>query len=169
VADHYQILGVSKLATSECIRKAFRAKAKKMHPDVNPDVSPEEFLRINEAYRVLSDETRRRLYDLRLKHGIIGQRVYYRPGNVGAAYRAQYQHAKKPANDEMPKILEKILNYFLFISLILASLFAVFLGIYRLFQEPIEGVNPYHGLVVGVVLAGLMTVAYLTYIKASKS
>lgn len=168
MADLYQILGVSKLATADCIRKAFREKAKRMHPDVNPDVSPDEFLRINEAYRILSDETRRRLYDLRLKHGITSQRVYYRPGNMGAAYRAQYQHAKKPEKDVMPKILEKIINYFLFISLILASLFAVFFGIYRLFQEPIDGVNPYHGLLLGVVLLSLMTVAFLTYIKASK-
>jgi len=169
MADYYQTLGVSNMATADCIRKAFRAKAKEMHPDTNPGVSPDDFFRINEAYQVLSDENKRRIYDLRLKHGITGQRVYYRPGDVRTTYHAQYRQGKKSPEDEIPGWVEKFINYFLFLSLFLASLYAIFFGIYRLFQEPINGVNPYHGVVLGVVLTVLMLIGYFTYIKANKN
>lgn len=169
MVDYYKILGVSSLASTDCIRKAFRSKAKALHPDVNPEISPEEFLLINEAYQVLSDENKRRLYDLRLKHGTLGQRVYYRPGNVRTAYQAQYNYRKKSSEDEKMGMFEKIVTYFLFLSLFITSLFAVIFGIYRLFQEPVEGVNPYLGIVLGVVLTILMSIGYFTYIKANKS
>jgi len=65
VKDYYQTLGVSKNASQEDIKKAFRKLARKHHPDVNPgDAAAEErFKEINEAYEVLSDEEKRKKYD----------------------------------------------------------------------------------------------------------
>jgi DnaJ-class molecular chaperone len=63
--DYYEILGIDKNASKDDIKKAFRKKARKYHPDVNPEQnrSGEKFKQINEAYRVLSDDKKREMYD----------------------------------------------------------------------------------------------------------
>ena len=65
--DYYETLGVSKTATSDDIRKAFRKLARQYHPDVAKDKdkkgAEEKFKQINEAYEVLSDTAKREKYD----------------------------------------------------------------------------------------------------------
>jgi curved DNA-binding protein CbpA len=63
--DHYRTLGVSRSATLDDIKAAFREQAKRFHPDVNPGnaAAEESFKRVNEAYTVLSDTAARTTYN----------------------------------------------------------------------------------------------------------
>lgn len=63
--DYYQTLGVKKDAKADEIKKAYRRLARKHHPDVNPNdkVAEDKFKEVQEAYDVLSDEKKRKVFD----------------------------------------------------------------------------------------------------------
>jgi curved DNA-binding protein CbpA len=66
--NHYVVLGIAEDADEETIRSAFRALARRYHPDVGAGSSPVEFQRAREAYEALADPERRRLYDRQLRN-----------------------------------------------------------------------------------------------------
>ncbi|MDO5853207.1 MAG: DnaJ domain-containing protein, partial [Thermoplasmata archaeon] len=64
--DYYEVLGVAKDASQDDIKKAYRQLAKKYHPDVSTEekeVAEAKFKEISEAYEILSDPEKRKLYD----------------------------------------------------------------------------------------------------------
>lgn len=72
--DYYKLLGVSTTASADEIKRAFRKLAVKYHPDKNPDNphAEEMFKLINEAYDVLGDWEKRKMYDLRWENPFTG-------------------------------------------------------------------------------------------------
>ena len=74
--DYYSILGVSKEADEEELKKAYRKLALKHHPDRNPDNkegAEKKFKELSEAYEVLSDRNKRAVYDQYGEEGLKGQ------------------------------------------------------------------------------------------------
>ncbi len=74
--DYYEILGVSRDATKDEIKKAYRRLAKKYHPDLNPEnreEAEEKFKEISEAYEVLMDDKKREIYDRYGEEGLKGR------------------------------------------------------------------------------------------------
>ena len=64
MSDYYQISEVEKNASKDEIKKAFRQKARKLHPDVNKEPDAEEkFKELGRAYETLMDDEKRALYD----------------------------------------------------------------------------------------------------------
>ena len=80
--DYYGVLGVSRDAKAEDIRKAYRHLARKFHPDVNPGNkgAEEKFKQLSEAYEILSDEKKRKIYD---QYGFYSDNLP--PGGYGPA------------------------------------------------------------------------------------
>lgn len=84
--DYYAILGVSKGASDDVIKKAYRKLAMKWHPDKNPtakEAAEAKFKEIAEAYEVLSDKTKRNIYDQVGEEGLKGGAGQQPPGGGG--------------------------------------------------------------------------------------
>ena len=106
--DYYEVLGVSKNADENAIKKAYRKLAKKYHPDTNSgDADAEKkFKEVTEAYSVLSDKEKRKLYD-QFGHAAFDE------GAGGGTYQSQnqnggYQRAYHFNSDDMGDIFGDI-------------------------------------------------------------
>ena len=108
VKDYYQILGITKNASQDDIKKAYRNLARKYHPDFNPDdkKAEEKFKEIQEAHEVLSDEEKRKTYDMfgsaEFRPG--GQTTWRRAGDTGGqSYNYTYSANDFPGFEDIFK------------------------------------------------------------------
>ena len=88
--DHYGRLGVTRSASHDEIRRAYRVMARRLHPDTHGGTVSTEMLAVNEAWRVLSDTSRRTAYDAKLR---------VESNNSNSSYSAQSTAAPPPRTD----------------------------------------------------------------------
>ncbi len=105
--DYYELLGVSKSATSEEIKKAFHKLAHKYHPDKGGD--EKKFKEINEAYQVLSDAQKRQQYD---QYGRVFENG--QPAGGGADFNWSWQNQAQGQNFDFEDMGDIFENFFSF-------------------------------------------------------
>lgn len=96
MADYYNELGLSRKASADEIKKAFRSLARKYHPDLNPEdqTAEKKFKAISEAYEILSNQATRRKYDkfgANWKHEDRTQRNYGHSGSYQDRRHSNFQ------------------------------------------------------------------------------
>ena len=115
--DYYDVLGISRDADAAAIKRAYRKLAKKYHPDSNPgDKTAEQMFKdVNEAYDVLSDPKKKKLYD-QFGHAAFDETAGYGQGAGAGAGSAASETVPAehtgldPSAPEMEHIMNSILR-----------------------------------------------------------
>ncbi|XP_060819104.1 chaperone protein DnaJ-like isoform X1 [Bombus pascuorum] len=108
--NYYEVLHISSNATQKEIRDAYIKLSKQVHPDCGNKGNHDEFVKINEAYSILSNKQSKHSYDIDLKQNNIRENYYYQ--NAGSNNRHQYAYdmyystyRRKPSEAEKRKAI----------------------------------------------------------------
>jgi len=170
--NYYQILEVPYNSSLEEIKTAFRIKAKLLHPDVNKASNAKVlFQLLNEAYQVLADTEKRRLYDNKWRR-LYGESFHKRT-NTTQNQTQHHSHKYYKANarsyytkqkDDVP-YKKTIIDKYLFYSLVVIALFSILMGIYHLLFKEWEGLTNITGLIFGLWTLFLLFYGWRTLSK----
>jgi len=175
--DYYKILDINRNSTEIEIKRAYRRLAMKYHPDVNNDLEATAIFKdINEAYRTLGNAAKKRHYDfyfasgsevkLNAKYRQDRGRKYgtaYRSQNNNTQNRAKTNYNKKEASPDFSK-----LENWMFASLVIIGLFAIFLSIRDLYNNEIEDLNAFTGIVFGLLFTFLLLYSWTQIFRKKK-
>jgi len=169
--DYYKILGVSQNATKDEIRKAYRRKAKLLHPDITgKDSERAQFQLLNESYHVLINEDRRRGYDFLFKYRAVSEEIkkedHYRRYGTSAYHEAsaksyserqpsEINRRKREERQQSHYIRTVVDTYAFYFFLVLGSL-AIIFGIIDLLSHKWEDNNSLGGILFGVTFTFLL-------------
>lgn len=115
--DYYEILEVNPKASKYIIEKVYRIQVKKFHPDLHQDEQKKKecelkIKEINEAYEILSDDEKRKKYDIEYEKGKINQELYYNIAKENSFYKEENAKLKEyiEKNTIKSKLYYKPLN-----------------------------------------------------------
>ncbi len=175
--DYYKILDIDRNSTEIEIKRAYRRMAMKYHPDVNDDLEATAIFKdVNEAYRTLGNASKKRHYDfyfasgsevkLNEKYRQDKGRKYgtaYRSQNNNTQNRAKTNYKKKEARPDFSK-----LENWMFASLVIVGLFAIFLSIRDLYNSEIEDLNAFTGIIFGLLFTFLLLYSWTQIFRKKK-
>jgi curved DNA-binding protein CbpA len=162
---HYQVLGLSRSATSEEIRKSYRRLVMRYHPDRNPDPSAsDKFLRVQRAYEVLIHPGLRENYDYSLNVGsILNKKPLSRAEQKDPGYRrSRMSQQMRPdsASKKKGKTQDagdfRMLENVLFYSLLMIGFIAIFFSARDLWYTPWDDLNKFTGITFGISFTVLL-------------
>lgn len=175
MSNYYQILNVGTNANQEEIKRSYRRLAMAFHPDKNPSPDSKlQFQKIQEAYRTLGNFEKRKKYDAWLLYGgsVLKENVAHHAdhrhrksrGNSvrnQPGYQAKAYAGKKKEVDHDFSLMEK----YMFYSLLLIGVAAIFLAIRDLIWEEWTGINSLTGIVFGLSFTILLVFTYYTFYR----
>ncbi len=166
MSDYYKILGISEDATFEQIRRAYRIKAKKLHPDVYRGKDAKlSFQQLNEAYHLLINKDKRMYYDLKLRY----DHAQYRKYGKNYEKRFTYSDFRKSNIKQKTKTLnEKVIDNFFFYTMLIIGIIAIIYGTIDLFFSKWEGPNNLTGFLFGLTYTTLLILGWYLRSKSDK-
>jgi curved DNA-binding protein CbpA len=167
--DYYKILEINRNSTAIEIKRAYRKLALMYHPDVNSDLQATAIFKdLNEAYRTLGNAAKKRHYDFYYASGKeVKLDDKYKQDNgrkYGTAYKNQHQtnqsrnQYKTQKKEERPDF-SKMENW-MFGSLVFIGILAIFLSVRDLYNNEIEDINAFTGIIFGLLFTFLLVYSW---------
>lgn len=163
--DYYKILEIGRNSTEVEIKRAYRKLALKYHPDVNDAIDASAIFRdVNEAYRTLGNAAKKRHYDFYYASGTsvkLDDKYKQDKGRkYGTAYRNEANASKTRPRTKPSKKEEKVdfstMENWMFASLVVIGLFAIFLAVRDLYYNEVEDLNAFSGIIFALLFTFLL-------------
>ncbi len=148
--NYYAILGISHTASQDDIKRAFRKLAVQFHPDKNPDPKAEVIFKdLSEAYDVLSDWEKRKMYDLSFENPFIDVKAPATKPHRDPKYRPKPPGYKPPKRHTVQETMAEYLPYFRIISWVGVVIFLLvlvdFIVPHRIIEDELAEVQTVKG------------------------